>query len=914
MSDPGGVGTGVVSGAQDWKRIDALLDTALQLDAAAREAWLSNLAEADRVHADTLRRLLALSDTDASRFMRHPVGLATLDAVAEDIDGDSPGDIVGGYQLENRLGSGGMSTVWLARDTERVLNRRVALKLPKLGWQPAVAERMRQEWAILASLEHPGIARLYDAGNGADGRPFIAMEHIDGTPIDKYVRANVQSLPAVLNLVLQVADALAFAHGRLVVHRDIKPSNILVNRAGQVKLLDFGVARLLEKGVAPRSELTLSLGRLMTPGYASPEQVEGQAVTVASDVYSLGVVLYELLAGVRPYRLRRQTPAALEEAILEADVPLASRQVAQSIPWKGALRGDLDSILAKAMHRDPARRYGSISEFADDLRRHLDGVPVRAQPTRWSYSARKFVGRHRVGVAVLGLFLTLLAVGVSAVMWQAGQARVQAKLVADERDRAVRELRYAQATEEYIRFILAESLAQGRPLADVLRTGEQILGEQLGRDPALRGRLQLTLAQLYSELEDQGRRETMIAEARQSAEQSGDEMLQDAIQCVAGGELFTKGRQQQAMAIFDATIARAEARNGGGIALQTCLTERTGALRILGRPAEALVDARRALALLDASSPGNYSKVVGLRSQIADAITLGGDMHGAVQAHRELVNQYFGSGRGRTSLGLYVTNHYILSLARAGQVAEAYAEYERILRHLRIGANQNYAVLMHNHARLLVAMGRYDEAAAEISRMLSNEGPQRSRGLGLFSGLFPAMIRCGKKEWSACLERISQSEARVQDALIVGHSIHATHLWLRAWAMSGLGEQAAALANVERAIERYAAATDRNPYLVRARILRVELLDAAGRREDAQAEMERTLQDARKFSAGFLHSEWMGRALLAQARLLKRHGDTAAALAVLAQARVELEASLGADAPVARDARLEEPRALQRRG
>jgi eukaryotic-like serine/threonine-protein kinase len=903
MRDGAGVNSDLAPVAQDWKRIEELLDAALTLDSAAREAWLAGLADADRAHAGTLRRLLAVSDTDTGPFMRHPVGLATLDAVAEDMDGDAPGDLVGGYRLESRLGSGGMSTVWLARDTERVLNRRVALKLPKLGWQPGVAERMRQEWAILASLEHPGIARLYDAGTGEDGRPFIAMEHIDGTPIDKHVAAGTQTLAGVLHLVLQVADALAFAHARLVVHRDIKPSNILVSRTGQVKLLDFGVARLLDKGIAPRSDLTLSLGRLMTPGYASPEQVAGQAVTVASDVYSLGVVLYELLAGARPYRLRRQTPAALEEAILEADIPLVSKRALATIPWRRALRGDIDSILAKAMHRDPTARYGSIAEFSDDLRRYLKGLPVRARPEHWLYSARKFAWRHRLGVATLALFAVVLVAGVSAVAWQATQAREQARLAALERDRALQELHYAQAAEEYIRFVLAESLAQGRPLADVLKVGERTLDDQLGRDPALRGRLQLALAQLYSELEDQDRRESMIISARASAMRSNDEALQDATQCVAAGELFTKGMHTQALELLDKTIDRAALREkDGGFALQACLTERSGAYRILGRPAQALVDARQALAMLDASSPGNYSKVVGLRSQIGDAITLGGDFAGAVAEHRQLVEQYFGSGRGRTSLGLYITNHYILSLARAGQVAEAYREYRRILGLLGVESNGNLAVLIHNHARLLVAMERFDEADTEVRQMLRIDGPSRSRGLGLFSGLFPAMIACGKQQWDVCDKRISASEARVSDPHVARHSIHATHLWLRAWALSGTGRGDAALATVDQAIQRYKGASDSNPYLVRARILRAELLDRAGRDAEAREEGDRAVADAEWFSTGFPHSEWRGRALLAKGRILHRQGEHAQAQLLVAQARVQLDAALGADSPIARAA------------
>jgi len=887
---------GSALGPQDWKRIEALLDVALLLEPGARQAWLDGLSGADRSLADPLRRLLEVSEADTGGFMRHPVGLATLDAVAEDIDGDEAGQLVGGYKLVGKLGVGGMSTVWLARDTVRVLNRMVALKLPRFGWQPGVSERMQQERAILASLEHPGIARLYDAGSGEDGRPFIAMECIDGTPIDKHVRSSALRLPAVIDLVLQVADALAFAHGRLVVHRDIKPSNILVTRDGQAKLLDFGVARLLDNGVAARSELTQSQGRLMTPGYASPEQVAGQSITVASDVYSLGVVLYELLAGVRPYRLARQSAAALEEAILNSDIVPVSRQARADIPWRRELRGDLDCILAKALQRDPALRYGSIAEFADDLRRHLQGVPVRAQPERWSYFARKFIWRHRVGVSMLALLAATLIAGLSAVMWQAGQARQQAELAAAERDNALRELRYAQATEEFIRLVLSEGLSQSRPLSEVLRHGEESILVRYASQPSLRGRLQLALAQLYSELEDPVRRERMIQEARNSAAQAADAELSDAAECVAGGEFFTKGMHERALAVFNERIASIESRaDPAKFALQVCLPERSGAHRVMGQYKLAEDDARRALALLDVASPGNYSKIIGLKSQIADALTLAGNMRQAVDEHRKLVDEHFASKAGRSSTGLYITNHYILSLARAGQVAEAYREYSRLLGLLDMKENRIYAPLIHNYARILVSMERFDDAERELKALVGSGGPEKNRSMGLFRWLFPSIIACERQDWAGCLAKIAASEAAVQGKLMDHHSSHATHLWIRAWATARQGDRKTALALVESAMQKYTDAMDRNPLMVRAGILHAEILEQEGRFADAERALAHALADAQQQSKGFEHSEWIARALMARGQYQQRRGWLDDAARVLADAHVHMAASIGPD-------------------
>ncbi len=287
-----------------------------------------------------------------------------------------------------------MATVWLAERADGALQRQVALKLPHAGWTAGLAQRMARERDILAALEHPHIARLYDAGTTAAGRPWLAMERVEGVTLDEFCREQRLDVAARLRLFLQVADAVAYAHARLIVHRDLKPSNILVTARGEVKLLDFGVAKLLEDDAPAAANLTQQIGRAVTPDYASPEQVSGRPVTVASDVYSLGIVLYELLTGERPYRVERYSAAALEDAIMHADVAAASTRVAGDRKLARRLRGDLDTIVDKALRKDIAQRYPSVESMAADLRRHLEGEPVWAQPPSWRYRTGKFVRRH----------------------------------------------------------------------------------------------------------------------------------------------------------------------------------------------------------------------------------------------------------------------------------------------------------------------------------------------------------------------------------------------------------------------------------------------------------------------------------------------------------------------------------------
>ncbi|MBL8333672.1 MAG: serine/threonine protein kinase, partial [Rubrivivax sp.] len=366
------------------RSLNALLEQALALPPAERDGWLAAISAPDQTFVPELRRLLQRAAAETDSFMRQPAG-AALDALAgAEAPADQPGDLVGPYRLMAPLGEGGMATVWCALRSDGSLEREVALKLPHVGATEGLARRMARERDLLAALEHPHIARLYDAGVTEDGRPWLAMERVSGLAIDEHVRRHRLDPAAVLHLALQVCAALAHAHGRLIVHRDLKPSNILVTHDGEVRLLDFGIGKLLQgeqPGTAPTA-ITQFHGRAMTPDYASPEQVAGRPVTVATDVYSLGVVLYELLTGQRPYRLGRQSTAALEEAILAADVPLASSRCADRTRAR-ALRGDLDAVLAKALAKEPDRRYASVESLAADLRAHLEGLPVAAQaPSR----------------------------------------------------------------------------------------------------------------------------------------------------------------------------------------------------------------------------------------------------------------------------------------------------------------------------------------------------------------------------------------------------------------------------------------------------------------------------------------------------------------------------------------------------
>ena len=590
-------------------------------------------------------------------------------------DGDQPGDVVGPYRLLRELGSGGMGVVWLAERTDGLINRPVALKLPHGAWKRAgLAERMAREREILATLSHPNIAHLYDAGVTAGGQPYLAIEYVEGHRIDVYCREQHLDVEARLRLFAQVAGAVAYAHGKLAVHRDLKPANILVSAGGQVRLLDFGIAKLLDDGQAKETRFTELSGRALTPDYASPEQIVGEPLTVASDVYSLGVVLYELLAGQRPYKLQRDSRGALEEAILQVDPPLPS---AVAEPGRrSALRGDLDTVVLKALKKKPAERYPTVHALLEDIERHLSSRPVLAQrDSRW-YRTKKFIARNTLAVSAAAAIAVALIGGAVVAGWQ---ARI-----------ALAEKARAEEVQAFIASVFREAdpmmQREGKALSavDLLLQAERRMNERKDATPELRVEMLAIIGESLFGLQDNQESARVVEDALRLQQSIPDadplmtarlhlalsqsrEMLGDTDAAVAelaktfaaldttkrdAGHLAVRARLHESalgMVVNDYAITERAARSAideATAAIGPHSDEVAMGLMFLSkayiftnRMPQAVAPARQGLDILLANHNGDYahSKVIDLAPYYANALIHVGDFDAAARLMRELV-------------------------------------------------------------------------------------------------------------------------------------------------------------------------------------------------------------------------------------------------------------------------------------
>ncbi|MEZ5558721.1 MAG: serine/threonine-protein kinase [Pseudomonadales bacterium] len=719
-----------------WERLQQIFHEAAALPEAERSAFVSAQCGADLEMRDELLRLLQ-AEVDPERVVS-----AELDQIDSAAELALEGTEIGAYRLLRRIGSGGMGSVYLAERADGTFERQVALKVVKRGMDSErVVQRFRVERQILARLNHPNIARLLDGGITDDGRPYFVMEYVEGLPITEYCDRHHVSVAARLRLFQKVCSAVQYAHQSLVVHRDLKPSNILVTGDGEVRLLDFGIAKLLD--ASEDEALTGTGAQLLTPAYAAPEQLLSESVTTMTDVYSLGVILYELLAGRRPYETRKSAAEYRREVLssdpvrpstalsqlpatddgrpdLSAAQAIADSRGVQITRLRALLRGDLDTICLMALRREPDKRYASAEQLAADVQRFIDGRPVLARRDTLSYRLGKYLRRHRVGVtaSVLGVVLFLATIGYYT------------SELARERDLALDEQR---KSSEVVKFVLGlfevadPAVSRGEEITarELLDAGAQRVRTQLTDRPGVQATMMRVLGDVYHELnltdEALGLLQTALDEQRAlygevSAEVATTELslgivhqtrgeFDDAERLIyaavdtrsrlAGGDSYELLEAVSAAAFLQESIGNYEEaerlhlqaldqarRLAGGRDdeyLAQAMARLASIYRLQDRPAEAEPLLRQALAMQNRVYGGPHPESDETRRQLAELLANQRQYDEAEALYKELIaSREKMMGPDHYELGS-VWNSYGHLLAARGETEKAIAAYEKMI-------------------------------------------------------------------------------------------------------------------------------------------------------------------------------------------------------------------------------------------
>jgi eukaryotic-like serine/threonine-protein kinase len=745
-----------------WDHVCALFEQALERPPSERQAFVDSLDEPLSVRRE-LASLLAEHDDEAHSILEMRIAPLAAELALQQAGGDELPASIGPYQPVRELGRGGMGVVYLARRVDGQFEQDVALKLVRRGMESdEVRRRFLLERQLLARLQHPGIARLLDGGITADGRAWFALEYVQGVPLYDYCRDAALDLDGRLRLFLKVCEAVAYAHRNLVVHRDLKPGNILVTATGEPRLLDFGIAKLLEEDAQPDTPHTRASLVLVTPEYGAPEQVAGEPITTATDVYALGMILYELLTGKRPYDLTTRSPLEMYEVILNTHPTrpsLAARgERSESAPrWARELRGDLDIIVMKALAKSQDRRYATAAALAHDIERYLEGRPIEARPDSVLYVTRKFLRRHWLPAGAAALVLASLIGGLAAAAWQGGIASREARRAesistflfemlssidpnkAQGRDVTVREV----LDEAARRLDEGETSVAGVPVVEsairaTVGSTYRALGQYEAAERQAVSALELSLAALgeshwdticrMSELGDiyfeWGRideAERWYLEARRVATGAfGEEHeLAEHAATQLAGILFRRGdyagAERELTAALEASRRTHGAENEKALLIQARLASSIGAQGRLEESAALLADTlavqervmgeRNRTTLM---TMGNLGNVYQLLERYDDAVSLGKRAYAiAVEVlpadHPEMLE----------TMGRLATMYF-----EAGENAEAEPLFEEALaRHVDVLGEGHWRTLVFraNYAALLAETGRRDRALAEWS-------------------------------------------------------------------------------------------------------------------------------------------------------------------------------------------------------
>jgi serine/threonine protein kinase len=903
--------------AERWKQVDELLQAALHCPPEQRDQFLRQACERDTALLDEVESLLR-SHHQLQGFLETPAIHIAAAAVAQTQQRTESraGQVISHYRLLRQLGSGGMGVVWLAERNDGRFERQVAIKFLSLAMTgPGMEERFKREGSILGRIAHPHIAELADAGVSPDGEPYLVLEYVEGKDIEEYCDEHKLDLDSRITLFLDVLSAVAHAHSNLIVHRDIKPSNVFVRNDGQVKLLDFGIAKLLsdDGDSASPSLLTLEAGGVLTPRFAAPEQVTGGTITTATDVYTLGVLLYLLLTGQHPAGSGPQSPANLVKAITETEPPRASQSVTQATsqtrgttPEKLSrqLRGDLDTILATALKKNPAERYISVAAFAEDLRRYLSHEPISARPDTLTYRALKFVRRNRASTALATFALIALLAGVTGTLMQARTARRQ-------RDFALRQLARADRINYLNDFLLTDAAPSGKPLTitNLLERAEQIVEhENYANDPAGHVEMLTSIGNQYLDRGDNVNSLRLLKQAYQASL-----LLQDpSVRARAACSLAVPLAEGSAIGEAETHIAEGlrELPNDRQFELDRtfCFLRGVMVSEASGAADTAISRSESAQRALENSAFQSDNVRLDVLESLAGAYGLAARYREAIKTYQQASAQMIDLGYGETRTYSDLLHSWALAVILAGRPLEAEKIYRRAMEVSSSNPQEEgvTAALLNNYAGALRELGRLPEAATYASQAYAKA--KQTKNDVILGSTLAQLTRIYREQGDYAHAKTTSAEweSVLRRGFPPGHYGNASLTSERSLIAQGEGNPVTALRLASDAItmdEKAIKNGGQGAHLLPVLLVRRSTLElAAGNPDQAAADADRALHLLQASIEPGTFSEHLGRAYLALGLALQTQGKREDARAAVRSAAEHLEKALGPDNPEFRKA------------
>jgi eukaryotic-like serine/threonine-protein kinase len=915
----------------NWARIAPYLDQALDLSGDERTTWLKQLEQTDSETARDVRILLGeLEDLNRvgylegsplraegidgalpalQRMVRERVGVESGDwlgrspGVAQSLAKDDrptglvAGGMLGVYRLIREIGHGGMSTVWLAERDDGQLKRQVALKLPFSGpLRAQMAERFKRERDILAALTHPNIARLYDAGIAESTQSYLAMEYVPGYPLTHYCDAGRLSIRDRLQLFLQVLAAVGFAHSQLILHRDLKPSNILVTQDGRVVLLDFGVAKMLSQQPGTDLPLTEMAARALTPQYASPELISGQMLSTTSDVYSLGVVLYELLTGERPFGSKGDSLRALEDAILKQDprrpsqliFTLEAAAARHGTPRKlsQVLKGDLDTIVLKALKKAPGERYLSIGTFAKDIENYLESLPVSARPDSAWYRIGRFTARYKLQVGAATVALLAIVAGGLIAAWQAHSA-------AEQRDRAVTLASQNESINEFMSLLISEAASSEKPLtvSEMLDHSVKLALANTDESTDNRAAILATVADLYNVSGQSGKAAELLERAKTDVRDSRNGDLKSQIQCAHAWVAGDTGQTDAALMELTHELENTALAPENAVA---CLHGRSV---LAFRAGDAQGSLRYALMALDefhkSARQTRYREAI-LMGRIADSYHQVGETARANHYYELAAHRYVEAGREQTPSAMILENNWAVALSSI-QPKRALEVYDRLQRLVleRDPSSEPPPPLLANRGRALELIGRFEKAHSAYEQALRLARQSKNIAFQGFSLLGLASVSQQSGDHAAAERYLAELTKITADIHSAGHPLLVRRAVVEGWL--DLAEN-----KTSEARDKFAsvlALHGKNAQGIGAALGKAEAELAAGDAVAALADARSGLELAKSLQGTLEYSNHTGLSWLVLGRALQAHGDGVQAHEAFQSAVVNLSNTVDANHP-----------------